>query len=183
MTATFLRPDATGRSSSTLMPREKKLTSIPAPFVAIPAEVVRSDAFRTLGIHSRRVLDALLIEHVNHRLTENGRLIATYDQLEKDYGVPRRKIAHAIRDLEERGLIERTAVGCGNRLHGQRSPSRYRLTFLHSLPDRIYASNKWRQYKAQRRARKTDRPVPLPDAEGSHMVAPLWVSQDGTHGG
>ena len=181
--AAFGRPDKRGRSSAALMPKDRKLLQLPAPFVAVPLEVLRSDAWRGLGIHARRVLDALLVEHVAHRGLENGRLVAPYDQLEKDWGISRRKIAGAIRELEQRGLVQRVAIGHGNRRTGERAPSLYRLTFLASLPDRLPASNEWRAYSAPRRSAKTDRPVSLSDTTGCHAVAPRRVARGGTHGG
>jgi hypothetical protein len=174
------RPDRKGRSSSQPIPRDKKFTKIRAPFTGIPVVVMRSDAFRTLGIHARRLLDALLVEHVAHACQENGRLVATYDQLVQEFGIPRRKIRGAIAELEKRGLVRRTAVGCGNRRTGDRQPSMYRLTFLGSAPDRLDPTDEWQSYVAPKAAAKTDRPVSLPDIRGCHMVEPFRVSHGGT---
>jgi hypothetical protein len=173
------RHDRQGRSSSQPVPRDKKFVQIPAPFAPIPLEVMQSDAFRTLGIHARRVLDVLGIEHVAHRFLENGRLVATYDQLERAH-IPRRKIRGAIAELETRGLIRRMAVGSGNRRTGDRQPSLYRLTFLGSVPDRMGPTDEWRSYVAPKPARKTHRPVSLSDIGGCHTVAPRRVSHGGT---
>jgi hypothetical protein len=180
MSASARRPDRKGRSSSQPIPRDKKLLQIPAPFAAIPIAAMRSDAFRTLSIHPRRLLDALLEEHTAHSGLENGRLIATYDELDQEYRIPRRKIRGAIAELEKRGLVRRTAVGSGNRRTGDREPSRYRLTFLASLPDRMGPTNEWRSYVAPKPSRKTHRPVSLSDIGGCHMVEPFRVSQGGT---
>jgi hypothetical protein len=174
------RADQKGRSSSHPMGRDRKLVQVPAPFVPIPSEVMRSDAFRTLGIHARRLLDALLIEHLAHRNLENGRLVATYDQLEREWHIPRRKIRGAIAELETRGLVRRTAAGSGNRRTGDRQPSLYRLTFLHSLPERMEATNEWRSYAIPKLMPKTDLPVSLPDIAGCHRVTPRRVSYGGT---
>src|SRR5438034_830129 len=96
------RADQKGRSSSHPMGRDRKLVQVPAPFVPIPVEVMRSPAFRTLGIYARRLLDALLEDNTAHRNLENGRLIATYDQLDQEYHIPRRKIRGAIAELDKR---------------------------------------------------------------------------------
>jgi hypothetical protein len=173
------RHDRQGRSSSQPIPRDKKFTQIRAPFAPIPLEVMQSDAFRTLGIHARRVLDVLVIEHVAHRFLENGRLVATYDQLARAH-IPRRKIRGAIKELEERGLVRRTAIGNGNRRTGDRQPSLYRLTFLGSLPDRMEPTDEWRSYVAPKPTPKTDRPVSLSDIGGCHTVEPCRVSHGGT---
>lgn len=180
--AAGFRADQKGRSSTKLIPRDRKLFKIPAPFAAIPLEVMRSPAFRTAGIHTRRLLDALLIEHVAHGSLENGHLVATYDQLE-DAGIPRRKIRGAIADGEARGLIRRTAIGSGNRRTGDRAPSRYRLTFLSSVPDRMGPTDEWRNYvplPAPERRQKAHQPVPQPDISGCHTVAPRRVPHGGT---
>lgn len=172
----FGRPDKTGRSSSKPMPKDKRFRRVPAPFCAIPVAVMHSDAYRTLGLQSRRVLDALLLDHASHTGLENGRLVATFDQLEKVRGISRRKIAPALRDLEKRGLIQRTAVGCGNRRTGERQPSRYRLTFLPCAMDRMLATDEWKEYTAPHRTRKTDRPVPPSNTSGDHVVASQRVA-------
>jgi hypothetical protein len=147
------RVDRKGHSSSKLLTRDKELIALPTPFVPIPVEVMRSSAYMTLGIHGRRLLDFLLIEQIAHGHQLNGRLVATYDQL-AEAGIPRRKIRGAIADLEKRGLVRRTAIGCGNRRTGDRQPSRYRLTFFGSLPDRMEPTNEWRLFTAPKRRPK-----------------------------
>ncbi len=176
------RADRRGHSSSQPLPKDKKFTQLPTPFAAIPLEVMRSPAFMTAGIHTRRLIDFLQIEHVAHGSIENGRLVATYDQLAKA-GISRRKIPGTIADAETRGLVRRTAIGSGNRRAGDRAPSLYRLTFLGSLPDRIGPTDEWRNYvpsPAPERLQKAHRPVPQLDTEGCHTVAPRRVSYGGT---
>jgi len=179
MTAPFSRPDATGRSSSAPLPRVKNLLRLPAPFVAIPVEVMRSDAYRTLNIQGRRVLDALLVEHASHASRENGRLIVTYDQLQRAYGMSRRKIAPAIKDLEQRGLIRRTAEGYAT--DGKRQPSLYRLTFLASLPDREGPSGEWRKYKKPSGKKEAD-PEPASAMSGNQRLVPVRRPHGGSNG-
>jgi hypothetical protein len=179
MVAAF-RADQKGRSSSQLIARDRKLVQLPTPFTAIPVEVMRSPAFRTLGIHARRLLDALLVEYTAHGQRENGRLPMPYDQLEREWHIPRRKIRGAIAELDKRGLVRRTAIGSGNRRTGDRQPSLYRLTFLGSLPDRMDPTNEWKSYVASKPTPKTDRPVSLSDIAGCHTVEPRRVSYGGT---
>jgi hypothetical protein len=136
-----------------------------------------------LGIHGRRILDALLVEHNAHAGRENGRLIVTYDQLERGWGVSRRKIAPAIRDLERRGLVRRTAVGCGNRKTGERQPSQYRITFLNSFPDRLRETDEWRAFTAPGRRKKTGSPVSQHDESGGQEVASTRRSNGGPREG
>jgi hypothetical protein len=44
--------------------------------------MISSLTFRALGIHARRILDFLQVEHAAHGCKENGNLGATYRQLE-----------------------------------------------------------------------------------------------------
>jgi hypothetical protein len=147
----FGRPDRKGRSSRKPTSRQKKFMKLRSPFVALPVDVMTSDAYRTLPLQARRVLDCLMIEHAAHGSVNNGRLVATYDYIESRFGVSRRLIAPAIRELEKRGLVRRTAIGSGNRRTGEKAPSRYRLTFFASLPDEMQATDEWEKYEAVKR--------------------------------
>jgi hypothetical protein len=46
------------------------------PFVMLPRELIASDAWRSLGINGRRLIDFLLLEHMGHGGKENGKLKA-----------------------------------------------------------------------------------------------------------
>src|SRR5688572_19535116 len=62
-----------------------KKTNTPKPpqeqFAKMSRDLLRSDAWRSLGINERRVIDFLLIEHMSKGGRENGRLKAPYRQL------------------------------------------------------------------------------------------------------
>lgn len=122
------KPDATGRSSGQLSGRARKMRSPPKgePWVWMTRELLASSTIASLSKTGRRLLDFLLIEHMNHAGTENGDLIATKEQL-INFGMSRRLIPEAIREVEFAGLIRvQRGVACG----GVKSPNFYRLTFL-----------------------------------------------------
>ena len=79
----FGKPDASGRSSGKLTGERKKLRQPPKgePFVWLTRELLTSPAWRAMSPNAARLIDFLLVEHTNHAGTENGNLLATYDQL------------------------------------------------------------------------------------------------------
>jgi DNA-binding HxlR family transcriptional regulator len=85
-----------------------------------------------------------MLEHMSHAGQENGRLMATYDQLVQ-FGIPRKLIRSSIFELEELGFVVREVKG------GRDFASLYRITFLgegSSMP-----SNEWeRLSKSEARA-------------------------------
>lgn len=139
------RPDATGRSSGKLNGRFRKLLGPPGgiPWTWMTVDMLVSDAWRSLSINSRRLIDFLLIEHMNHGGVENGRLVAPYVQL-KHFGMSTNLIAKAINDLECRGLLD-----CER--HGMRIATTYRLTWLPDWQGNP-PTNRWRYYKNQKSA-------------------------------
>lgn len=84
----------------------KKVRQIPAgePFVQLSRELLASPAWRARSINTIRLIDFLMIEHMNHAGYENGRLMATYDQLVA-FGIGRRFVHSAISEAEQLGLI------------------------------------------------------------------------------
>ncbi len=104
--SSFGKPDATGRSSGKLTGRLKKLKGPPKdePWCWQPRELITSDAWRAMGINTFRLINALLVEHMNHAGKENGNLMATYDQMVA-WGIGRRFVNDAIAEAEFLGLI------------------------------------------------------------------------------
>jgi hypothetical protein len=147
------RPDAPGRRSG----RAARNARPPEgePWVWLLRDLLRSLAWRALSLSARRFIDFLLIEHMNHAGTENGNLMATYDQLQK-FGIRRNSIAGAIAHAEDVGLIE-----C--RKGPRQIATRYTLTF-YAVNDAA-PTNRWRFYRGTplRRivpVRKTHAPAP-----------------------
>ena len=136
----FGKPNATGRNSGKLTAAGKKIFGPPKgePWVWLLTELLASPAWRFRSVNTARLIDFLLIEHMNHAATENGNLLATYEQLVA-FGFSRRKISSAIEEAERLGLIR-----C--RRGGKRRPSTYRLTFYTSR-DRSPPTNEWKKYQ------------------------------------
>ncbi len=144
----FGKADAKGRSSNRYSGRAGKLRKPPAgePWAWLTRELLTSEAWRALGVNSRKLMDFLLIEHMNHAGTENGHLIATKDQLVA-FGLSRRLIADAVRECNFFGLLrfERGGLSYGD----IKRPSRYRLTF-YADKDGAPATNEWKAVTAER---------------------------------
>jgi hypothetical protein len=121
----------------------KKTNTRPAPqeqFAKIPRDLLRSDAWRSLGINERRVIDFLLIEHMSKGGRENGKLKAPYSQLIQLGGVAARYVASAIAGAERRGLI---AAERG----GLRVATVYTIAWL-PMPDGSMPAQTWRTFRA-----------------------------------
>lgn len=126
-------------------------------WVGLTPDLLKSDAWRTLSVHELRFIFCLMLDHLAHGGTENGELVATYDQLVA-YGISRRFIREAIDGTVAKGLV--TVVHQGSaRKNGMSDPSRYRLTFLQwklngaTGPEAIPPTHEWRRYA---RSNQTD---------------------------
>lgn len=134
----FGKADHTGRSSGKRTGRIGALFRPPdgEPWVWNTRELLCSVAWRAMGINTRRLIDFLFIEHMNHAGTENGQLIATYDQLTA-FGLTRESISDAKDEAIALGLV---------RIEGERQmrvSSRHRLTMYPSL-GAVKPTNEWR---------------------------------------
>lgn len=85
-----------------------------------------SEAWRGRSINCVRLIEFLTIEHMANAGQENGRLSATYRQLE-GYGIARRYIPAAIAEAVQRGLV--SVERGGRRGTTMTEMSRFRLTF------------------------------------------------------
>ncbi len=158
----FGKPDATGRSSGKRTGRAGQAHRPPKdePWVWLTRELLASAAWRARSINTARLLDFLLIEHMNHAGTENGNLKATYDQLVA-YGLTRSEIRAATEEAEFLGLLR---FQRGGRWAGTNQPSTYHLTFLADR-DGNPPTNDWKgkteeqisTWKQERRRRKARR--------------------------
>lgn len=129
-----------------------KVREIPKgePWIRHSRALLSSDAWRSMGIHCRKLIEFLEIEHMNHAGLENGNLFATYKQLEK-FGINRRYINSAICEAEQKGLI---IVERGARKKVNESfPNKFTLTYLRSVekinncPYYYTPSNEWKRFK------------------------------------
>ena len=112
---------------------------------------------------------------MSHAGTENGNLVATYDQQVKR-GASRRLIPDAIDEAEILGLIRAVR---GGRWADTNQPSRYRLTWLYSDRDGIRATNEFKSVteedikKWRKKRRQGDPKKQFPSVPCGTTVAPL----------
>jgi hypothetical protein len=160
----------------------KKVRDVPEgkPFAMLSAELLASAAWRARSINTIRLIDFLLIEHMNHGGVENGFLLAPWNQLEP-FGIGRRLLGPAIAQAVELGLLE---VERGKMSGARKSrPSLYRLTFVKArmvnefgVTYYVEPSNEWRRYKADG---ATENRIPgSPSCTGTvHLRTPTRVSR------
>jgi hypothetical protein len=117
--------------------------SISGPFAARLYELLISPAYKALSLTAHRVLSRIEIEHLRHRQKTNGRLAVTYDQF-AEYGVYRKAISSALRELQALGLIEITQQGCGGNSEFKQM-SLYRLTYRNAEGAPADGSHEWRR--------------------------------------
>jgi hypothetical protein len=110
-------------------------------FVKMPRDLLESEAWRGASLTCRRFMDALFSDHLSRGGKHNGNLKATKLQLE-EAGLYRIGIAPAIREAEERGLVDRKGGGMRG---GVETPSTYTITWL-PVRDGAPPSNRWRNY-------------------------------------
>ncbi len=141
--SSFGKPDVTGRSSGKFTGRLKKLKGPPEgqPWCWLSRELITSAAWRARSINTIRLIDALLVDHMNHAGTENGNLMATYDQ-QVTWGASRPCLKGSIDEATFLGLIR---VDPGGRWAGTNEPSRYRLTWLYNDRDDTPATDEWKR--------------------------------------
>ncbi len=111
------------------MTKKAKKDRIKEAFVTHTLAMRRSPAWCVLPNHARRFLSCLEDEHMAHGGAQNGKLQATYEQLEAK-GIPKKAIALAIRQCEALGFVEVMHRGSPS-LSVYRDPSRYRLTYVY----------------------------------------------------
>lgn len=107
-------------------------------FVMLPRDLVRSDAWRSLGINAFRVVSFLISEHLAKGGKENGKLKAPHRQLVA-YGVAARFATGAIAEAETKGLV------ICNR-GGMRVATTFALAWL-PLHDGSLTAEPWRQFR------------------------------------
>jgi hypothetical protein len=135
----------TGRDTRLPASRRARKASRPPPgepWVWLTRELLSSNAWQTLSINERRVIDRLLIEHMNHAGTMNGRLRVSHRQF-ITWGVTKNMVAPAIHGLQARGFVRITPADSNGDIRGY---YQYRLTFLPA--DYSEPTNEWRSFRA-----------------------------------
>jgi hypothetical protein len=110
-------------------------------FVKLPRNLLGSDAWRSLSINARRLLDFLMIEHMRHGGKANGRLIAPWRQL-CDFGIGDHFIGSAIEECDRVGLAFcRRGVG--------RAPTLFTLAWLQLANGDKPPDAKWQAFRLE----------------------------------
>ncbi|WP_434012616.1 hypothetical protein [Methyloceanibacter sp.] len=158
------------------------------PWIWFARDMLESEAWRSASINTRRVVERLMLEHMAHAGTMNGKLVCTYDDFEK-WGAWRRRICSSIRDAVDRGLIVVTEKGRASSGEN-RWPNKYALGWL-PMHDGAPALNRWKAWtpesifpsgqtstgKAHKSALSlVDKPPPVPVEK-----PPLGNPQDSTN--
>lgn len=118
-------------------------------------EMLNSTPWQVLSLAARLILDRVEIEHRNHGGQENGRLKVTQLQF-VEYGVNKKGIAPAIRELQALGFLEVTEPGIAG-LGGNRRPNQFRLTYMPHDTRPGDGTHEWRRYANLTLAEATER--------------------------
>jgi hypothetical protein len=133
------------KRTSTTSARRENRPPADMPWIWLTREMLESPTWQALGIHERRVLERVMLEHMAHAGTENGNLVVTYRDF-REYGVRDKSIKTAITAVEALGWIQIVVQGKAS-FEGQRYPSRYALTWLPQPSLGKPATNRWREIK------------------------------------
>ena len=107
-------------------------------FLMLDRELIVSPAWRSMSINCKRLLDFLCEEHLSKGGRENGKLMATYDQLVIS-GIPRRLVHRTITEAEQLGLID---VERGGRKGCVNHVSTFMVNFLPTFSGKHWKSPK-----------------------------------------
>ena len=94
-----------------------------------------------MSFNARKMIDFLCLDHMSHAGRENGRLMATYDQLEA-YGLTRGLVSYAIDELVAFGFLKTSP-----RL--RRIATTYQLTFYGTY-EHFPPTNDWQRITAEK---------------------------------
>jgi hypothetical protein len=133
-------------------PKQKGPTE--SPYIKLRAEMLSSQAWRDLTPAAKKVIERLIIEHIQHAGKDNGRLICTYPDFER-HGIRPGSIAPAIRLCVKLGFVVVTQQG--RRTPDHNWPSHYRLTFLPTAD--ANPTDEWKHFVAIKKSRKMQKPT------------------------
>lgn len=164
------RHDATGRSTGRLAGRAAKLNSPPQgePWFWITRELVSSSAWRALSHNGRRLIDRILVEHMDQGGVENGNLVVTYNDLEA-WGIRRNSIAPAIAEAVVLGLLD-IEPGRPSHISGSGHPNRFRIGWLPTA-DGEPATTRWHGFHTLADAKRAADQAKVRGADGRQAAA------------
>jgi hypothetical protein len=127
------------------------MSRIKEPWVPHRRSMLESPAWRMLPYLARQLLSRIELEFMRHAGKDNGKLVATYDDLAK-YALCQnpRAIAQAVRQAEALGFIIVTR-GRGGR-GATRQPNQFRLTYLQGQNGGP-ATDEWTEIRSEEDAR------------------------------
>jgi hypothetical protein len=106
--------------------------------------MLESEAWCSLSLTARRVLDRVMIEHMAHAGSENGNLVVTYDDFVR-FGIRRNSLKSAITQTVTKGWLIITEKGRPS-VGPDRWPTRYALGWLPRF-DGTPALNRWKGWR------------------------------------
>ena len=141
-------------------------------FAKLTLPLVESMAWRSLSIHSRGLIDFLLIEHMHRGGRENGRLLAPRRQLEA-FGIAAQYVSTAIEETERVGLLDcKRGIGRRRDLRADLAEARRRSA------DRPLATLRSGRRRGNRRPPITESPQKA-CVSGSQRATSLKTRQNG----
>jgi hypothetical protein len=109
--------------------------------------MIESEAWCSLSLAARRVVDRVVIEHMSHAGTENGNLVVTYKDFVR-FGIRRGSLSAAIAEAVATGLLIMTEKGRPS-TGPDRWPTHYALGWL-PTSDGASALNRWKAWRKRR---------------------------------
>jgi hypothetical protein len=128
----------------------KRKNAIAGQFAARPIAMLESPAYRVLSRAAHQVLSRIEIEYAHHGGKDNGKLPIPFGHFE-EYGLQRRSIAPAIRELVSLGLIEVMERGCAGNAEFRR-PNTFRLTYRAAHDAKGDGTHEYRSIKTMAQA-------------------------------
>jgi hypothetical protein len=111
-----------------------------------PVELMESFALRVLSRAAHLALLRIEVELRRHAGRDSGKLIVTKEQF-IEFGVERRSIAPALRELDALGIIIITERGRGGNAE-HRQPNRFKLNYLcGAIDDPLAPTDAWKRFK------------------------------------
>jgi hypothetical protein len=135
-----------GKWKNTPEGKTVKRNALAQYFTSRPVELLTSSAFRILSLSAHRALARIESELRQHAGNGNGKLIVTKEQF-IEFGIERRAIAPALRELDALGIAIITVHGRGgNAEHKQ--PNRFLLNYMCGAVDaHDLITNSWKRFK------------------------------------
>jgi hypothetical protein len=115
-------------------------SKIPEQFIPRPRSMLESEAYRSLSLSARRVMERIELEHLCHGGKDNGKLPVTRRDF-TEYGVTSKCVQPAKAELIRKGFLRITRKGRSGK-HG--TPTEYRLTYIHA--NNRPPTNEWKRY-------------------------------------